>query len=96
MQIVRCVSCDGYGWAEDDDGQEMDCEWCAGAGYVYRDAAGVDHRIPESDYGKVADTLERLEQEPMRELGYAGAAKHPSEQGIRQKSKDSEDNPRSE
>ncbi len=85
MDIVRCVSCDGYGWVEDDDGQTADCDWCGGVGYVYRDDDGVDHQIPESDYGKVADTLERLEHERMRDLGYTGAAKHPREQAVRRR-----------
>ncbi len=88
MQIVRCVSCDGYGWVEDDDGQAVDCDWCAGVGYVYRDNAGIDHPIPESDYPNVAETLERLEQERMRDLGYTGSPKHPREQDIRQRRED--------
>ncbi|HLV34835.1 MAG TPA: hypothetical protein VKY59_06975 [Spirillospora sp.] len=83
MQIVRCVSCDGYGWFEE-DGVTEDCDWCGGAGYVYRDARGVDHKIPEADYGKVADILEKLEAERLRELGYTGAAKKPWEQAARQ------------
>jgi hypothetical protein len=83
MQIVRCVSCDGYGWFEDDDSRATDCDWCGGAGYVYRDAQGVDRRIPEADYGRVANTLETLEVERMRELGYTGDAKKPWEQAIR-------------
>jgi hypothetical protein len=91
MQIVRCVSCDGYGWVEDDGGQAADCDWCAGVGYVYRDDAGIDHRIPESDYPSVAETLEHLEQERMRDLGYSGSPKHPREQGIRQRREDSDE-----
>jgi hypothetical protein len=85
MQIVRCPSCDGYGWVEDDDGKVQDCDWCSGVGYVYRDEQGVDHPIPESDYPHVANTLERLEQERMRDLGYSGSARHPREQDIRRK-----------
>jgi len=81
-EIVRCVSCDGYGWFEE-DGITEDCDWCGGIGYMYRDVAKVDHRIPESDYGKVADTLERLEAERLRELGYSGTAKHPDKQAVR-------------
>jgi hypothetical protein len=83
MTVVRCVSCDGYGWIEDDDGLVSDCDWCGGVGYVYRDQNGVDRRIPESDYPAVADTLERLEQERMRDLGYTGTSKHPNEQDVR-------------
>jgi hypothetical protein len=84
MEIVRCLSCDGYGWLTDDfSGETVDCDWCGATGYVYRDEHGIDHRIPEADYGKVASTLERLETERLRELGYSGDAKHPSEQQIR-------------
>jgi hypothetical protein len=86
-EIMRCVSCDGYGWFEE-DGVTEDCDWCGGIGYVYRDAAGVDHRIPESDYARVSDTLERLEAERLRELGYSGTAKHPNEQAIRKQNRD--------
>ena len=81
-EIVRCVSCEGYGWFEEDTTTET-CDWCGGIGYMYRDAANVDHRIPESDYARIADELERLEAERMRELGYSGNAKHPDEQAIR-------------
>lgn len=89
MQIVRCVSCEGYGWHEDYfSGEVADCDWCGGTGYVYRDAAGVDHRIPEVDYGKVSAILENLEGERMRELGYTGTAMHPDEQPIRQRDDD--------
>jgi hypothetical protein len=85
MDIVRCVSCDGYGWLTDEfSGETTDCDWCGGTGYVYRDLSGVDHRIPEAEYGQVADTLERLEGERLREMGYSGEAKHPDEQAIRQ------------
>ena len=84
MDIVRCVSCDGYGWTTDEfSGETLDCDWCGGTGYVYRDAAGVDHRIPEAEYGKVSDILERLERDRMRDLGYKGEAKHPKDQAIR-------------
>lgn len=80
---MRCVSCDGYGWFEDDDGSTQDCDWCGGVGYVYRDANGVDRRIPESDYQQVADRLEQLETQRLRDLGYTGDAKRPWEQAIR-------------
>jgi hypothetical protein len=83
MQITRCPSCDGYAWMEDDDGQAMDCDWCAGVGYVYRDPNQVDHHIPEADYGVVADQLERLETERLREIGYTGQAKKPWQQAAR-------------
>ncbi len=89
MDIVRCVSCDGYGWLTDEfSGETEDCDWCGGTGYVYRDAAGVDHRIPPADYGRVAAALESLETERLRELGYSGEAKHPREQAIRQQPDD--------
>jgi hypothetical protein len=84
MEIVRCVSCEGYGWFEDEfTGQTADCDWCGGTGYVYRDEAGVDHKIPERDYGRVAAALEKLEAERLRELGYTGSAVHPDQQAIR-------------
>ena len=83
MDIVRCVSCDGYSWFEDDDGSAQDCDWCGGVGYVYRDPNGVDRRIPESDYPQVADRLEQLEIERLREIGYTGEAKHPWQQAVR-------------
>jgi hypothetical protein len=86
MQIMRCASCDGYGWISDDlTGETGDCDWCGGTGYVYRDSAGVDHRIPEAQYGRVAEVLERLEAERLREMGYTGEAKHPDAQAIRQR-----------
>jgi hypothetical protein len=89
MDIVRCISCDGYGWFEDDETFEaIDCTWCAGIGYVYRDADGVDHQIPQADYGKVSAKLERLEQDRMRDLGYTGTARHPDDQPIRQRDDD--------
>ncbi len=82
--IARCPSCDGYGWTKDEiTGATGDCDWCGGAGYVYRDAKGVDRAIPEVDYPLVAAELERLEQERMREMGYSGGAKKPWEQSIR-------------
>jgi hypothetical protein len=89
MDIVRCISCDGYGWFEDDETFEaVDCDWCGGIGYIYRDENGVDHRIPQADYGKVAAEVERLDQERMREMGYSGTAMHPDEQPIRQQDDD--------
>lgn len=91
MQIARCPSCEGYGWHEDDfSGEVEDCDWCGGIGYVYRDENNVDRRIPESDYGKVADQIETLDQKRLRELGYTGQAKHPDEQEIRQRKDDEE------
>jgi len=83
-QIVRCLSCDGYGWQADDlTGQTDDCAWCGGAGYMYALENGVQQRIPTADYAAVADELERLEQERLREMGYTGQAKPPWEQDIR-------------
>ncbi len=88
MKIVRCVSCEGYGWFEDDwTGATSDCDWCSGIGYVYRDEQGADQRIPESDFGKVADTLEQLDTQRMKEMGYQGEAKKPWEQPIRKGTK---------
>lgn len=84
--IVRCPSCDGYGWLTDDfTGETGDCDWCAGTGYVYRSADGVDRPIPPADYGKVAARLEALEHERLRELGYSGSALHPNDQPIRRR-----------
>lgn len=85
LKIVQCVSCDGYGWFEDDfTGETTECDWCGGTGYVYRDAEGLDHRIPEADYGKVSAILEKLEEKRLQDMGYTGTAKHPDEQPIRQ------------
>ena len=84
VTIVECISCDGYGWLEDDDGQTVDCTWCGGIGYVYRDAHGHDRRIPEADFGAAGAQLEALESERLRRMGYTGAAKKPWEQAIRQ------------
>jgi len=92
MQIVRCVSCEGYGWFEDEfSGEPVDCDWCGGTGYVYRDARGVDRKIPEADYGKVAAQLEQLEAERLRQMGYSGQARHPDEQPIRRQDTGSDD-----
>ena len=84
INIVRCASCDGYGWLED-DGVVQDCDWCGGVGYVYRDASGADRRIPESDFEQVSARLEALEVDRLRELGYSGEAKKPWEQAVRKK-----------
>lgn len=84
MQVVRCVSCDGYGWLEDEEAAEIDCDWCGGVGYVYRDERGTDRRIPAADYEALSETLEQLETERLREMGYSGSAKKPWQQAIRQ------------
>jgi len=84
--IVRCLSCDGFGWIEDDfSGEVADCDWCAGVGYVYRDAQGIDQRIPTDDLQKpdVSEKLEALETGRMREIGFSGEAKKPWQQEIR-------------
>ena len=86
MEIVRCPSCDGYGWSEDDfTGDVEDCAWCAGIGYIYRTSDNVDTKIPRSDLkqAEVSQRLEALEVERMREIGYQGTAKRPWEQDIR-------------
>ncbi|MFN8530004.1 MAG: hypothetical protein U0670_15490 [Anaerolineae bacterium] len=84
MEIVLCIACEGYGTVTDEDSAEaVECEWCGGAGYVYRDERGVDRKIPDADYGKVADQLERLEAKRLRGLGYTGEAKKPWDQDIR-------------
>ena len=83
-KIIRCASCDGFGWFEDDfSGDAEDCDWCAGAGYVYRDGDGRDAPIPQADYASVANELERLELERLREMGYQGSARKPWQQAIR-------------
>lgn len=88
MKIVRCISCDGFGWLTDDfTGEAEDCDWCGGTGYVYRDESGVDRRIPASDYEKVSDRLEELEAQRLREMGYQGEAKKPWDQDIRRGTK---------
>lgn len=91
MDVVVCASCEGYGWFEDEfSGETIDCDWCGGVGYVYRDAHGVDHKIPEADYGRVADQLEALEQARLQGMGYSGTARHPRDQPIRQPREDDE------
>ena len=87
MDIVRCVSCEGYGWFEDEEGAAQDCEWCGGIGYVYRGADGLDSRIPPADLEAISTQLEQLEIERLRALGYTGEAKKPWEQKIRQNRK---------
>jgi hypothetical protein len=83
-QIVRCPSCAGYGWVEDElEGGVQDCDWCDATGYLYEDGKGIQRRIPHVDYGIVADQLEALEQQRMRELGYQGLPKPPWEQAVR-------------
>jgi len=82
--LVPCPSCEGYGWFEDEYEQAADCDWCGGIGYIYRDADGVDRRIPSADYAALSDQLEQLETERLRALGYTGQAKKPWEQKIRQ------------
>lgn len=84
--IVRCISCDGYGWFQDDfDAPAEECDWCGGVGYVYRHADGSDHKIPLAHLRQEAlsQKLEALEQERLREMGYHGEAKKPWEQVIR-------------
>jgi hypothetical protein len=93
-QIVRCISCEGYGWFTDElTGETEDCDWCGGTGYVYRDADGIDYRIPDSDYGKVADVIEKLELQRMHGLGYQGAPRKPWERAIRRPQSDEPKSP---
>ena len=87
MEIVRCEACDGYGWLDDEETGEGECRWCGGIGYVYRDAQGIDRRIPAADYERQAERLEALEMERLRELGYSGASKKPWEQDVRKGTK---------
>ena len=81
---VRCPSCDGYGWISDVFGDEGECDWCQGIGYVCRDEKGVDHPIPLDHLDSMLEALESLETERLRELGYTGQAKKPWDQAIRQ------------
>lgn len=86
MNIVRCPSCDGYGWFEDDfTGEVEDCTWCGGVGYVYRNEKGVDRKIPAVDLRdlEISTQLEALETERLHEMGYSGEAKKPWQQDIR-------------
>lgn len=85
-EIVRCISCDGFGWVNDDFTDDVtDCDWCGGIGYVYRDDDGIDSRIPADDLkqAEISSKLEALEKERMREMGYSGQAKKPWQQDIR-------------
>lgn len=87
FNIVRCLSCEGYGWLDEEEGAQ-DCDWCGGVGYVYREPGGADRPIPESDFEARGAQLEQLEAERMRELGYTGEAKKPWEQAIRKRGED--------
>ena len=88
MKIVRCASCDGFGWFDDDFSEQAeDCDWCDGVGYVYRDEQRRDAPIPKSDFEAVADELEGLEAQRLREMGYRGGAKKPWQQAIRKGSR---------
>lgn len=82
--IVRCPSCDGYGWVSDFDEGDQDCTWCRGIGYVYRDDHEIDRPIPTDDLAGISAELEALEIQRLREIGYSGEAKKPWEQAIRQ------------
>jgi hypothetical protein len=68
---------------EDEDPSLIECRWCGGIGYVYRDPQGIDRRIPESEYEQHAEEFEWLEVQRLREIGYTGTAKKPWEQAIR-------------
>jgi hypothetical protein len=84
--IIRCPSCDGYGWFDDAfTGESADCDWCDGVGYVYRDASHVDRPIPADDLRRddVSERLEALETDRLRDIGYTGEAKKPWQQDIR-------------
>lgn len=83
MDIVRCASCDGYGWTSDLIEGDQDCDWCGGVGYVYRTADGIDQRIPPADQETLSDRLEELEHERLREMGYSGTSKKPWQQAVR-------------
>jgi hypothetical protein len=87
MQIVRCISCDGYGWfREEYEDEAEECDWCGGIGYVFRDASGIDQRIlPEQLVDpSISALLEQMETERMQQMGYRGEARKPWEQRIRQ------------
>ncbi|NJO83578.1 MAG: hypothetical protein HC828_12680 [Blastochloris sp.] len=58
---------------------------------MYRDSHKIDRPIAPSDFEAVHDTLEHLEAERLREMGYTGDAKKPWEQAIR---KENETKPR--
>jgi hypothetical protein len=83
-KIIRCISCDGFGWFEDDfTGDVQECDWCGGVGYVYKNENETHTHIPKTDFETVADELERLEIERLHQLGYQGQAKKPWQQDIR-------------
>ncbi len=75
MEIVQCISCEGFGWFEGENDESIECNWCDGVGYTYRDATGIDHRIPTADYERVSDQLEQMEAERLRKMGYTGKVK---------------------
>jgi len=86
QSIVRCISCEGFGWIDDDfSGETEECDWCAGIGYVYRGSDQVDRRIPAVDWKRsdVSARLEELETERLRQMGYSGDAKKPWQQEVR-------------
>jgi hypothetical protein len=85
MEISRCLSCDGYGWVSDPDEGEQDCDWCRGVGYVCVEPQGLHRPIPTDALTALAEQLEALEAQRLRDLGYTGQAKKPWEQMIRQK-----------
>jgi hypothetical protein len=90
MEIIRCPSCDGYAWVEDEfSGETDDCDWCAGIGYIYRDDNGIDHKISHDELQKpeISTRLESLETERLHEMGYSGEAKKPWQQDIRKDTK---------
>jgi hypothetical protein len=75
-KIVRCLSCEGYGWYEDEFTSETtDCDWCDGVGYVYRDAQNIDHKIPLEDLKQpdISAQLELLEGERLRKASASRA-----------------------
>ena len=77
MDIVRCPSCEGYGWLEDDfSGETEDCNWCNGIGYVYRTDEGVDQQIPQADLQKseISEQLEALEKERLRSSSFKSSS----------------------
>ncbi|MBL8133602.1 MAG: hypothetical protein JNL42_17195 [Anaerolineae bacterium] len=89
---ARCAACDGYGWVEQDADDAMgvaegdagsECAWCGGIGYVLQDERGVSRRIPEDQLAAHSETLERLELERLRQIGYSGEARKPWQQQIR-------------
>lgn len=81
IEIIRCPSCEGYGWAEDAlEGTAGECDWCAGIGYVAREN-DLDRalRPDEAEDPAIAARLEQLEAERLRGLGYTGQASKPWE-----------------